>query len=248
MACKAEAAQGDAPSCRHYTRRCCFVSPCCRKKYVCRLCHDENESHQIDRYTVNEIICLQCKLQQKVSDRCANCQIKFGNYSCLICRMFDDTDKQQFHCEFCRICRVGGKENFFHCMKCNICLAINIKESHKCIENVSKSDCPVCLEDMHTSITLLHVPSCGHMIHQKCYNRMRKTGIVTCPVCCTSYDDVTDIWKRLDEIVGQTECEENFRNIKLKILCRDCHKESEARYHIIGIKCGECGSYNTCQS
>ena len=33
--------------CRHYRRRCMLVAPCCDKPYVCRLCHDEAEDHQV---------------------------------------------------------------------------------------------------------------------------------------------------------------------------------------------------------
>ncbi|XP_065069262.1 RING finger and CHY zinc finger domain-containing protein 1-like [Rhopilema esculentum] len=238
----------DLQDCSHYLRKCCLVAPCCKKFFICRLCHDISESHTLDRYSVEEIVCIQCKLKQAVTDRCINCHIKFGHYACLVCRMFDDRDKKQFHCDKCRICRIGGEENFFHCPKCDMCLAIGIKESHKCIEKISRSDCPVCLEDMHTSRTPLLVPSCGHMIHEGCYSAMRKTGAITCPICCKSYDDAAMVWKRLDEIVGATPLDDKYKDIKMKILCRDCHKESEAQFHIVGIKCGECGSYNTCQS
>ena len=27
--------------------------------------------------------------------------------------------------------------------------------------------------------------------------------------------------------------------------CRDCLKETETSFHVVGLKCGECGSYNT---
>jgi hypothetical protein len=35
----------------------------------------------------------------------------------------------------------------------------------------------------------------------------------------------------------------------VKILCNDCHEESECKFHIVGLKCGHegCGSYNTRQ-
>ncbi len=31
----------------------------------------------------------------------------------------------------------------------------------------------------------------------------------------------------------------------LKISCRDCRKESRTVFHVIGLKCMECGAYNT---
>lgn len=48
-------------------------------------------------------------------------------YTCLICNLFDDADKQQYHCHGCGICRIGGAENFFHCEVCNMCLPIQLK-------------------------------------------------------------------------------------------------------------------------
>lgn len=41
---------------------------------------------------------------------------------CLECAFFDDeTEKKQFHCSSCGICRVGGREKFFHCNTCGCC-------------------------------------------------------------------------------------------------------------------------------
>ncbi len=42
-------------------------SPCCSKVYSCRLCHDEQESHRIDRHAITEIICRKCSIRQPVS-------------------------------------------------------------------------------------------------------------------------------------------------------------------------------------
>ena len=35
--------------CNHYLRHNYIISPCCNKVYPCRLCHDTNENHKIDR-------------------------------------------------------------------------------------------------------------------------------------------------------------------------------------------------------
>lgn len=37
--------------------------------------------------------------------------------------------------------------------------------SWQCIEKSSHSNCPVCLEDLHTSRIAAHIPPCGHLIH-----------------------------------------------------------------------------------
>lgn len=48
-----------------------FQAPCCKKFYPCRVCHDENENHEIDRRSVVEIRCVKCQLVQKVCN-CLN--------------------------------------------------------------------------------------------------------------------------------------------------------------------------------
>jgi hypothetical protein len=34
--------------------------------------------------------------------------------------VFWQTKKQQYHCDSCGICRIGGRDNFFHCDRCGI--------------------------------------------------------------------------------------------------------------------------------
>ena len=36
----------------------------------------------------------------------------------------------------------------------------------QCIEKVTRADCPICLEDLHTSVKAIHVPKCTHLIHR----------------------------------------------------------------------------------
>lgn len=106
-------------------------TPCCNKIYYCRFCHDESESHQVNRDDVTEIVCTGCDTRQKVQAQCEKCSLRFGKYTCLKCKLFDDEDKKQYHCEGCGICRIGGRDKFFHCPKCNMCLPVNIKNKHK---------------------------------------------------------------------------------------------------------------------
>ncbi|XLS97681.1 hypothetical protein HN51_040416, partial [Arachis hypogaea] len=40
------------------------------------------------------------------------------NVVCAICNTKQPIEKQQFRCDDCGICRVGGQENYFHCKKC----------------------------------------------------------------------------------------------------------------------------------
>jgi hypothetical protein len=39
--------------------------------------------------------------------------------------------KRQFHCDKCRICRVGGREHFFHCDQCGCCYQTGLQVGSK---------------------------------------------------------------------------------------------------------------------
>ncbi|XP_046849600.1 RING finger and CHY zinc finger domain-containing protein 1-like [Xenia sp. Carnegie-2017] len=237
----------DYQNCKHYARKCSLVSPCCDKVYACRFCHDEHEDHKLIRTNVEQIECRQCGLRQKVSSNCEKCLISFGKYYCGKCRMFDDNDKGQFHCDGCGICRVGGRDNFIHCDTCGFCLSKSIYDSHKCLEKVSRNSCAICLEDLHTSTIPAHVPKCGHLLHSTCFHDLLRSGGYTCPTCNESLIDMSSTWRRLDSTIALTPMPPEYANIDVRILCRDCHKHSTTKFHIVALKCGECGSYNTCR-
>lgn len=233
--------------CEHYKRKSKFVTPCCNKVYTCRFCHDEQEAHTVNRKEVTELICVLCDTRQPVQATCQNCHCQFGKYTCLECNLFDDEDKNQYHCDGCGICRVGGRDKFFHCAKCNMCLPIQLQNGHTCIENVSHSNCPVCLEDIHTSRIPCHIPDCGHLLHRMCFEELLNSGHYACPSCQVSLLDMTDLWKYLDAEVSLTPMPEEYNDCKTDILCKDCHEESTVKFHIVGLKCLNCGSYNTCR-
>ncbi|KAL6261726.1 hypothetical protein P5V15_006814 [Pogonomyrmex californicus] len=233
--------------CEHYKRKSKFVTPCCNKVYTCRFCHDEQETHTVNRKEVTELICVLCDTRQPVQATCQNCHCQFGKYTCLECNLFDDEDKNQYHCDGCGICRVGGRDKFFHCAKCNMCLPIQLQNGHTCIENVSHSNCPVCLEDIHTSRIPCHIPDCGHLLHRMCFEELLNSGHYACPSCQVSLLDMTDLWKYLDAEVSLTPMPEEYNDCKTDILCKDCHEESTVKFHIVGLKCLNCGSYNTCR-
>lgn len=48
-------------------------APCCGKAYVCRLCHDAEEDHQMDRFLVKEVQCSVCNTVQQVILLEGNC-------------------------------------------------------------------------------------------------------------------------------------------------------------------------------
>ncbi|KAL5022067.1 hypothetical protein ScPMuIL_001222 [Solemya velum] len=234
--------------CEHYKRKCHLIAPCCGKEVSCRVCHDESENHELIRNDVKKVKCLKCNEIQEVRQNCIKCNTLFGKYFCQLCCLYDDVDKKQFHCDSCGICRVGGRNNFFHCETCDVCLASDLKNNHKCIERTSHSNCPVCLEYLHTSRTPLCKPDCGHFIHRDCFSQMLKTGNYACAVCGVSMVDMNNVWHQLDEEVSATKMPVEYRNTYVQILCKDCHKESRVLFHVIGMKCTSCGSYNTCRT
>ncbi|WJX77728.1 RING-type E3 ubiquitin transferase [Trifolium repens] len=57
----------------------------------------------------------------QVQQYCINCGVCTGEYFCGAFKFFDDDiSKQQYHCDECRNCRTGGKDNFFHCKRCDL--------------------------------------------------------------------------------------------------------------------------------
>jgi tRNA(Ile2) C34 agmatinyltransferase TiaS len=86
--------------------------------------------------------------------------------------------------------------------------------------------------------------NCGHSMHKKCYNAYVKNNY-RCPLCYKSLGDMSHTWEYYDQIITEDVLPSDFDNAKAQILCNDCEKKTEAKWHIHGIKCSECGSYNT---
>ncbi|KAK7839572.1 e3 ubiquitin-protein ligase miel1 [Quercus suber] len=146
--------------CEHYMRRCKIRAPCCNQIFPCRHCHNEvtsnlsnpKDHHELVRQDVKQVVCLICNTEQQVAQVCSNCGVNMGEYFCDVCKFYDDTDKGQFHCEECGICRVGGRDNFFHCKKCGSCYSVSLRDNHLCVENSMKNFCPVCYEIQATAM------------------------------------------------------------------------------------------------
>ncbi|AUF82230.1 E3 ubiquitin--protein ligase MIEL1-like protein [Tetraselmis virus 1] len=245
--------------CKHYRRKCRIVAPCCGEVFWCRRCHDEEKNeqepdlkqrHEIDRFSIKEVVCANCDTRQPVSTKCKDCGVTFGEYSCMICNFFEDTDKQQFHCAECGICRVGGRENYIHCEKCACCRSVNDID-HVCLTENTMKECPICLDYLFDSTKPVSILKCGHAIHQHCLHDMMGnpnptygTQRFSCPLCSKSMQDMTRLWDELDRNVAENPMPEQYSNIQLNIYCNDCNTESTVPFHI-WLKCVQCGSYNT---
>jgi len=250
--------EGNSPiesmGCPHYKRNCMKKCPDCNLFFTCRLCHNEEmfekepdfkKKHELRRHAVQTIKCLKCSHEQKVSSQCEECGTVFGQYFCAVCKFFDnDTNKKIYHCDKCGICRIGVKEDYLHCDKCGGCW-LKIEEEHKCLENSLKHDCPVCLQDLFTSRdSAMKIPGCNHTIHQSCFRRLARHKL-QCPLCCKSFVDMTEINKTMDEEIEATPMPDEYKDKKIMILCNDCSEKSEVNFHILGMKCLQCQSYNT---
>lgn len=106
------------------------------------------------------------------------------------------------------------------------CNFIFVLSFFQCVENVSRANCPVCLEDIHTSRTPCHIPVCAHLLHRNCFEQLLQNGHYACPICQTSLMDMTQLWKYLDTEVAITPMPSEYDNYMVDILCKDCHKVS----------------------
>ncbi|CAN6676954.1 unnamed protein product [Malus baccata var. baccata] len=226
--------------CKHYRRRCQIRAPCCNEIHPCRHCHNEATSMLSNPFDRHELV------RYEVAKVCTNCGVSMGEYFCDICKFYDDdTTKEQFHCNDCGICRIGGRDKFFHCKKCGSCYSIRLRDNHLCVENSMRHHCPICYEFLFDSLKDTTVMKCGHTMHRECYNEMMQRDKYCCPICSKSVIDMSRTWQRIDEEIEATVMPEDYRYKKVWILCNDCNDTTEVYFHIIGQKCNHCNSYNT---
>lgn len=247
-------------NCGHYTRGCKFVCPdkkCC-KIYSCRHCHDEIENvysqenknaHKLDRKLVEEIICINCDTRQPVSNECIECKNVFGKYFCNSCRLYDnDEEKKYFHCDDCDTCRIGLKEETEHCKTCGCCVIIDNNKEHECFKNRLSGDCPCCLDNLFTSTKSVHTFNCGHSMHIDCYVEYIKSGSISCPQCRKTIisKEYMDSYKMImDNEIKLAPITEEMGLKKVNITCNDCPFNGLVDWHPFGLKCEDCGHYNT---
>lgn len=233
--------------CNHYSRGCDIYCNICNKFYPCRICHDSYEDHKIDRFKVNKIRCRTCKYTQIPSQNCQYCRSIFGFYFCKTCNLWECNNKKIFHCDKCGICRIGKKTDYIHCNKCNCCIDINhFNKGHKCVENSTKNNCPICNDYMFDSVNKsIVILKCGHTLHKVCLEDMIKKKKYQCPLCKKSAIDMKEQWKAKDIIAENELIPLDYQYKRLIILCNDCEEKSDIKFSFDFRKCSSCGSYNT---
>jgi len=252
----ADGAEASPPPCVHYERRCDIVAPCCGRIFGCRVCHDDvmtQSAHHstcgpMDRFAIKEIVCKECGTRQdSKTNECIKCKVTFAEYHCPKCNIWMALKKRPFHCDECGFCRVGGRENFRHCSRCSMCVAASTYETHNCMTDKYKNNCPVCREDMFSSRQPPQDLPCGHAIHAHCFRNLAGFDY-RCPICkktVVSRRSMSAAWEaRARDIEMQPMPADLARRVD--IMCNDCERKSEDRgWHFLGVQCPECDSFNT---
>ena len=237
--------------CTHYMLNCKLECPDCHRWYVCRFCHDaEVEDHKLARNKVKHVLCMWCGTpQEPETNECVECDQELARYFCRKCVLYDnDPSKDIYHCDKCGICRLGLglDKDYFHCDTCNICLSVELREKHKCVSNTTHSNCPICLEYLFTLVKKVVFMLCGHLIHQHCYDDMIKHSY-KCPICKKTVLNCDTQFRILDQEIAQQPMPPPYNQWRCIISCNDCKGKSNVAYHVLGLKCTYCKSFNTNQ-
>jgi len=216
----------------------------------------------LDRFSIGEIVCRKCsRRQNSKTNKCIECDTPFGEYHCQICNLWMTKSKSPFHCAKCGICRVGGRDNFVHCDLCCMCVSRSSHNNksdnnnssstttpqHKCIRDKYKTNCPVCQENLFFSRQSPQDLPCGHTIHSHCFRKLAGFDY-RCPVCKKTIvpsASMSSAWNiRAREIALQPMPSELARSVS--IICNDCEKKTGGlSWHVFGVQCPECDSFNT---
>jgi ribosomal protein L37AE/L43A len=82
-------------------------------------------------------------------------------------------------------------------------------------------------------------------MHLACYVEYRRSQSYTCPLCKKSVEDMSDYFSLLDAAVRMQPMPIYHANTMSNIYCQDCEQHSQTKYHLVGLKCTKCNSYNT---
>ncbi|KAF3905785.1 hypothetical protein AA313_de0204563 [Arthrobotrys entomopaga] len=235
--------------CAHYQRNVKLQCSTCDKWYPCRFCHDDKEGHSLIRKDTKNMLCMFCGTAQPAAQTCRQCVRYAALYYCDKCKLWDDDPTRTiYHCSDCGICRIGrglGKD-FFHCKKCGVCMSIELEGQHRCIERSTDCDCPICGEYLFTSVNTVVFMTCGHSIHLDCYHEHMKSSY-RCPTCAKSVFNMESRFRYLDYEIQRQPLPDPYKYWHCHIICNDCSAKSDVQFHFLGLKCGTCKSYNTCE-
>ena len=238
--------------CTHYKNNVEIFAECCNKYYNCNKCHNELSGNLCKNILLSvktkKMMCKKCKTENTPSNECKNCKIQFGKSCCLKCNIWCSNSGSIFHCDKCKCCRMGNKDDFFHCDTCNLCLSVNCIDFHKCSSVDRNLDCPICLVKIFNENKEIIILKCNHLLHSECFENLIKNSsgkIPQCTLCKKSAVSFLKYVDKYDKHVNDYPMPPYYNNWKSNILCNDCCVKSDVKYHKDYQKCLGCRSYNT---
>eukprot|EP01102_Stenamoeba_stenopodia_P008163 TRINITY_DN2323_c0_g1_i2.p1 TRINITY_DN2323_c0_g1~~TRINITY_DN2323_c0_g1_i2.p1 ORF type:complete len:350 (+),score=63.17 TRINITY_DN2323_c0_g1_i2:160-1209(+) len=181
--------------CIHYQRSFKIKPVCCGQWTTCRLCHDHQNNHVMDRFATQEIFCMRCKTIQPVGRHCQSQQCRDERpvrHFCPICKLWEDNERKEiYHCANCGICRLGKQSSYVHCFRCNMCVHKYIYNTHNCKSGQTKQQCPVCNSSgpLWNSLQPIVFLPCGDAMHSNCAQQLIERNS-PCPVCNMSIQEL----------------------------------------------------------
>ena len=98
---------------------------------------------------------------------------------------------------------------------------------------------------LRAQIRAISVMRCGHTIHEHCFQQLFAHHQYACPTCSKSVCDMSAVWARRDADVAATPMPPEYAAVTVPMLCNDCGARGDVPFHVLGLKCPPCGSYNT---
>ncbi len=207
---------------------------------------DPRRAHALDVATVDRVACV-CGHEGPPGPLCAGCGVAFAAYFCAACKLYDERGVADgyWHCDGCGRCRRGGAANFWHCATCVACLPLASRDGHRCLPRVLDGRCALCFDAMAGSRVPCAALRCGHFMHAPCIDEMLRGGQWRCPQCNKAAVDMAGVWARLDAEVAATPMPAEYDGVRVSVVCADCNTSGDAPFHVVGLRCGACGGYNT---
>jgi hypothetical protein len=236
--------------CTHYNNNLLVYADCCKKYYDCHLCHNEEEGHVMDRSYINKIKCSNCNIETSPSKNCKNCNIDFGKYHCSLCKIWCNNNKDFYHCYKCGNCKIGNINNYYHCDTCNLCFLKLTRHKHVCLKFNKDENCSICLNKIfiNNQNPIIILNKCKHLIHKNCLQELKKSCVDKIPGCMLCKKSVVNYKlyeTKYDNFIRDNQLPEYYDKWTTDILCNDCTKKCNVKYHFKYHKCTLCKSYNT---
>jgi RING finger/CHY zinc finger protein 1 len=107
-----------------------------------------------------------------------------------------------------------------------------------------KIDCVICSQDLFTSTKPYFTLPCEHILHLDCAKEWMKRSI-GCPLCRKTMIDGELLLKHIDNIDKLILDFSMETHEIITAYCNDCNQNFDVNYHPFGLKCNNCGGYNT---